>query len=94
MAKRELWRRLKVGDRVRLVEFPPTFLRPNSHLHRDTIWVYKQLVARGRPLRVSRIEYGGPWLDCRFRRKGRLEYHSLLINHDGIVRVKPRVKKL
>jgi hypothetical protein len=35
-----------------------------------------------------------PWIHCRFRRKdGRIEYHWLLINHDGWVRVRKRTSK-
>jgi hypothetical protein len=94
MAKRELWRTLKVGDKVRLSEYPPEFLRPGYQIHRDTKRVYKRLVARGRPLRVFQIdEYGAPWIHCRIRGKsGRLEDHWLAINHDGLVRVRPRRK--
>jgi hypothetical protein len=83
---------LKVGDRVRLVEYPPEFLRPGIYMHRDTVRVYKRLVARRRSLRVAWIdEDGGPWIECRFRRKnGKWEQHFLLLNHRGLARVKCR----
>jgi hypothetical protein len=88
----DLWRQLRVGDRVRLTSIPAEFLREGYYIHRDTIRVYKKLLARRRPLRVSVVdEYGSPWIECRFRRKnGRWEYHSLSINHDGLARVMPR----
>ncbi len=87
----EVWRKLKVGDRIRLTEMPPEFLREGCYLHPDTKRVYKKLVARKRPLRIYKVRDGGPWIHCRFRRKnGRLEYHWLLFNHGGIVRVSRR----
>jgi hypothetical protein len=93
MAKRkELWRTLKVGDRVRLVEMPPEFLQPGYRIFPETLRVYKKLVARGRPLRIWQIdEWGHPWIWCRFRRKNRRwEWHTLAVNHDGIAKVKAR----
>jgi hypothetical protein len=88
----ELWRTLRVGDRVRLAEYPPEFLQKGYHILPETVRVYKKLLARGRPLRVFRIdEYGHPWVQCRFRRRdGRWEHHWLAFNHDGLVRVKKR----
>ena len=86
------WQALKPGDRVRLTEYPSEFLRPGIYMHRDTVRVYKRLVARGRSLRVAWIdEDGHPWIECRFRRKnGKWEYHSLMLNHGGLVRVRKR----
>ena len=71
----EIWRALKVGDRVRLTEIPPEFLQNDYIIHRNTMRVYRKLVARRRPLRVYQIDkYGCPWVMCRFRLKeGRWE---------------------
>jgi hypothetical protein len=93
VAKRELWRTLKVGDRVRLVEYPPEF-RPGYQIHPDTVSVYKKLIARGRSMRVYWLDHcGAPWIRCRFRRRnGQWEHHYLCLCHDGISRVKPRVR--
>jgi hypothetical protein len=90
--KQELWRTLKVGDRVRIAEIPPEFLQTGYFVHRSTMKVYKKLISRGRPLRVVDIdELGLPWIQCRFRRKdGRWECHFLAINHGGLVRVLSR----
>jgi len=90
--KIELWRTLKVGDYIRLVEYPPEFLQPGCVIFPETIRVYKKLVKRKRPLRISNIdEYGLPWIRCRFPiRNGRYEWHFLAMNHDGIVKVKRR----
>jgi hypothetical protein len=88
----ELWRELKVGDRVRLKEIPPEFLRKGYYIHRDTMRVYRKLLARGRSLRIREIdEYGSPWIYCKFPRTGgSWEWHSLAFDHDGFVRVKAR----
>ena len=93
MAKRkELWQTLKISDRIRLVEIPSEFFRPGYYIHRDTLRVYKKLLARGRPLRIYNIdEWGLPWVAFRFRRKnGRWEYHWLAVNHDGLAKVQSR----
>jgi hypothetical protein len=87
-----LWRQLKVGDKIRLTEVPREFFQKGYHIHRDTLRVYRILVARRRPLRIWMIdEYRQPWIQCRFRRNdGHWEYHSLAVNHSGLARVKPR----
>jgi hypothetical protein len=89
----ELWRRLRVGERIRLTEIPPEFLQEGYTIHQETMRVYKKLLARKRPLRIWMIdEYGHPWIQCRFRRKnGTWEWHTLAFNHDGYVRVQPRL---
>src|SRR5262245_21442256 len=89
----ELWRQLKVGDKVRLFEAPREFLREGYGIHEETLWVYKKLVERRRPLRVYEIDaWGLPWVKCNFFRQGKWEYHYLAFNHGGLVRVKPRTK--
>src|SRR5262245_27682768 len=72
-----LWKLLRVGDRVRLVEIPAEFLQVGYCIHRDTLRVNRKLVARGRPFRICRIDGAGcPWIRCRIRRKdGRLDHH-------------------
>lgn len=93
MAKsKELWQVLRVGDKVRITEVPPEFRQSGYFVHPETMRAYKRLIARRRPLRVARIdEWGLPWVDFRFRRNnGRWEYHSLAINHGGLVKVQPR----
>jgi hypothetical protein len=89
-----VWRGLKVGDRVRLVEIPPELLGEGYYIHRDTKRVYKKLFARGRSVRVFRIdEWGAPWIRCGFRKKsGGIEWHDLTVTHSGLARVNPRKK--
>ena len=89
------WRRLRVGDRIRFVSMPTEFSRPGYFVHPETLRVYRRLIERRRPVRVAFLDdwddSKAPWIRCQFRRKdGRIEYHSLMINHDGWVRVKSR----
>jgi hypothetical protein len=86
------WRKLRVNDRIRFVHMPTEFSQPGYCVHRDTLRVYRRLIDRGRSVRVFMIdEWALPWVQFRFRRKdGRIEYHSLAINHDGWVRVRTR----
>lgn len=90
-----LWRTFRVGDRIRLVEFPREFTRPGYVIFPETVRVYRKLLKRKSPLRVWMIdEYDAPWILCRFRRRnGKYEVHSLKVDHDGFVRVKPRNNK-
>jgi hypothetical protein len=91
---RPIWKSLRIGDRVRLVEYPPEFQTPGYCVHRETVRVYRRLLKRNRALRVSWIEDGQPWVLVRFRRpRGGWETHSLALNHDGIARVQPRPKE-
>lgn len=56
----ELWRTLKVGDRVRVVAWPPELHR--DRLHRETIALYEWLVDAGSELTISRIDsFGLPY---------------------------------
>jgi hypothetical protein len=95
---KETWRKLRVGDHVRFVGLPMDFSKPGYYVHRDTLRVYRLLIERRRPARVAFLRDWGdwkvPWIRCRFRGKdGRIEYHSLAIDHDdGWVRVKHRPK--
>ena len=89
----ELWRSLRVGEMVRLIEIPPEFLRVGYGIHKDTMRVYRLLLARGRPLRVAYLdELGMPWVRLGEKRYGRWYHHGLLFNHGGIVRVMKRAK--
>ena len=92
--KRELWRTLKVGDRVRMVEIPSpsgTF-RDWMTMHAETRRAYRYLLQRKHPLTICRIdEYGFPWVKFQFRgRRGRMEYHSMALNHGGLKLVQRR----
>lgn len=71
---------LKVGDRIRILKIPGEGIA-NYTLHRDTKRVYKKLIARGKSVRICRIdEFGSPWYRCRFRTKdGEWERHWLAV---------------
>ena len=88
----DLWRQLRVGDKVRLVEIPPEFTGTGYYVHASTMRVYRKLVARGRPLRIRIIDFAGArWIRCRLRRKsGGWETHDLAFSHDGLVKVTRR----
>ena len=93
----DTWQKLRVGDRIRFVSMPTEFSQPGYFVHKDTLRVYRRLIARRRSVRVAFLGDWGdwkvPWIRCRFRRKdGRIEYHALAINHDGWVRVRSREK--
>jgi hypothetical protein len=83
----DLWRMLKVGDRVRMVELPtPSGTFREWPLHADTRRAYRYLLRRTTPLVVCEIdEYGCPWVQFRLRgRNGRMEHHSMMLNHGGL----------
>jgi hypothetical protein len=89
----DLWTTLKVGDRVRMVEIPtPSGTFRDWFLHAETRRAYRYLLKRRSPLVVWKLdEYGYPWVRFRFRGKaGRMEHHSMMLNHGGLVIVKPR----
>jgi hypothetical protein len=68
----ELWRTSKVGDKIRLVEMSPEFLRPGYGIHPETLRAYRKLLARGRSLRVCKIDaWGLSYVHFRFRGKER-----------------------
>jgi hypothetical protein len=86
---------LKVGDRIRIIAIPGEGV-PGYYMHRDTRRVFKKLIARGRSVRIARIEWDMPWYICRFRMKnGKWEGHFLAVcvGDNNWLRVKPRRKK-
>jgi hypothetical protein len=87
----ELWRRLRVGDRIRFVDLGS--LKWNI-LHRETKQAYKYLRKRRRPVTVYKVDEDGlPWVHFRFRDKRGLGRHYMAMNHGGIVIVKRRTKR-
>jgi hypothetical protein len=82
--RREPWRDLQVGDRIRIVRVPGQNI-PGYYLHKDTKRVYEILAAKRRIARVCQIdEWGLPWIACRLKsRRGKWEYHWLAVNDDS-----------
>lgn len=73
------WRDLQVGDRVTLHSLPVGFLHPET---RD---IYRQVIQTQMELEVARLDANGlPWVDFEIVRNGEVEWHSLLINHEGL----------
>ena len=88
-SKRELWRELKVGDRIRLVHMPTEFERPGYRLQDCTRIVYQHLIDTRRILVVEKIDkWSCPWTESFILvRNGTEEHHWIMINHDGLERV-------
>jgi len=86
------WRDRRVGDRIRIVRMPSDADAPGYSFAPQTRRLYKRLIARARPLRISRIDgYGLPWVACRFRRpNGSWDCHWLAVNDDSWGRVRSR----
>jgi hypothetical protein len=87
----EPWRKLKVGDRIRIVRMPSD----EPYMQKDTRRLFKALIARNRPSRVFWIdEYKHPWIRCRIKRKnGSWDLHWLAVNDDSWLRVRRRKKR-
>jgi len=82
----ELWKRLHLGDRVRVIHFP-TF---EGCLHDDTKAVYEWLVESAHVLTIERLEFvdgqAYPWSDEFEPNLTGIEeqFHWLMLNHDGL----------
>ena len=89
------WQKLKVGDRIRIVRMPSGVDAPGYTFLPEPRRLYKRLIARRRSVRVFYIDdWRCPWIRCKFKlRDGRWDYHSLAVNDDSWVRVRPRKRK-
>ena len=89
---KENWRKLKIGDRIRIVRLPSAASMDGYFLHADTRRLYKRLIALKKRLTVYEIDGDGlPWIQCALRRKdGGLDHHFLAVNDDSWVRIKSR----
>lgn len=87
--------KLKENDRVRIVKMPGEG-DPSYYMHKDTKWVFKKLLARGRSVRIAYVDKdeGSYWFSCQFLRRGKIERHyvCLWFNEDIWVKVEKRVK--
>jgi hypothetical protein len=86
---------LSIGDRVRILRIPGMNIA-GYLLHPQTKRAYEMLIARGRSVRICRIDKDGlPWFNFRIKqRSGTWEYHSMCITQDdnNWVQVKHRCK--
>lgn len=88
-------RKLKVGDRVRIIRLPPIWNTAGYVVPLSTRRVFDQLFNRGRPVRVREVdERGDAWISCRLRGKdGRIVHHSITLDDGCWLRVVPRERK-
>ena len=84
-----LWRDLQVGDRVQIVHYPCEFSEHEYTMHDETRDAYQYLIESGLILEVNKLDNDSyPWVDFEIvNRHSQVEYHSLMLNHDGIQRV-------
>ena len=86
----DLWRSLRIGDRVRIVSIPHCFAGASTtyHLDGETRELYEHLVAENAVLTVNEIDdWEVPWIDYSWVRNGIEELHSLGLNHYELERV-------
>lgn len=79
----ELWRTLKVGDKVRVVSWPPELQQ--DLLHEDTRTFYEWLIETQSVLRISEIDsFGLPYGDLWKTVDGKRYYEKVIVNHGGL----------
>jgi hypothetical protein len=85
----ELWKSLQCGDRVRIVHYPCEFSGHENTIHAETRAAYRHLIESKEVLTVGQLDEDGyPWVEFDITdASGNIEYHSLMLNHDGIQRV-------
>ena len=87
---------LKVGDRIRIISVPGVGI-PNYWIHKDTVQVFKKIIARKRGVRIDRIdEDGTPWYTVRFKLKGgkwAWNFLAVLEGETNWVAVRPRSRR-
>ncbi len=92
------WKKLRVGDRIRIIAVPAGDQAQYKETKRTfTVRVLWRLIAKRTIVTINRIdEYAHPWFDYTFKNhRGRLEYHSLTVcDDDSWRRVRPRSKKM
>jgi hypothetical protein len=69
---------LKIGDRIKIISVPGEGV-PNYRIDEETVWAYKQIIARNRPVRISQIRAGLPSFSVRLKNDGVTEHHSFLV---------------
>jgi hypothetical protein len=84
-----LWRSLRPGDRVQIVHYPCEFSDQEYTMHDETRAAYRHLIDTKEVLQVSYLDDDGfPWVEFQLTDlNGDVQYHSLMLNHEGIHRV-------
>lgn len=76
----EIWRTVSIGDRVRVVGWPPEL--SEDTLHEDTIVFYRWLIATGSILEIVDIdEWGLPFGEIYSIVDGLEQYDTVALNH-------------
>ena len=84
-SKKKLWQTLRTGDRIRITGMPSEFMKKPYSMDPETRGLYRRLIEKKIVRTISFIdEWGIPWIEYRWRRKGRMEHHSLALNHGGL----------
>lgn len=77
----ELWRSLRIGDRVRVIAWPPEL----HTLHPETEEVYRWLIETGSVLTIRRMDHLGlPEGEVYRTVDGSRQAEYLLLNHGGL----------
>ncbi len=79
------WRRLLVGDRIRITHIPEEFLQPGYTFPACTRRLYEHLIAERAILTIDRIddddEWQLPWIDYDWvTGDGEVEHHTLAVD--------------
>jgi hypothetical protein len=79
----ELWRTLRIGDRVRIIEWPDDLRE--SEVHVETAAFYKWIIDTKAVLEIVRIdECGLPFGEIERDVGGVTHWESVALNHEGI----------
>ena len=81
--QRRNWKKLRVGDRIRIVAIPQGDQRQYEESGDDfTVRVLRRLIRKKSAVRIGMIDdFSYPWLHYRFRNsRGKIEDHSLSVS--------------
>jgi hypothetical protein len=83
----DLWRNLRVGDRIQIVHFPCEYSDREFTMHAETRAAYQYLIDSSTVLTIESVDADGyPWTEFEMvDEQGRVEHHYLMLNHDGLV---------
>ena len=90
------WRKLRVGDRVRIVSVHPVEQQRYEQGGGDfTVRVLRRLVKKRSIRTIAWIDdLGYPWFNYSFRHRGKMEDHSMSLGEgDWWVSVKPKRRR-
>lgn len=88
----EPWRRLEVGDQIRIVRLPSDWKRPGAWVWPETLALYRHLIAEKAVLTVhEKDEWGQPWVSYAGFQGSYLD--TFAVNDDSWILVTPRQKR-